>query len=642
MAPDVLQLQLPLPQPQPGSERQETLADRLCDLLIRRGRPLEIGHVVAQVLRVRQCPEALQRRLVAEIVDADQRLTWRGKDLVGLAPPGWATTKIRDATYCVVDLETTGGAPGKSKITEIGAVRVRGGEILERFTTLVNPGHEIPAPIMRITGIRNEMLVGQPRIDEVMDRFVEFVGDDVMVAHNAPFDLRFLNFERHRISGRYFTQPWLDTLILARRLLRHRVERFDLGSLAAWANTEIQPNHRALPDAEATGELLSRLIDLMVDRGITTLERAVAFGQTGGARHSHKLSLADNLPQRPGIYLMRDRAGAVLYIGKARNLRRRVRSYFGPQGKHGRLIARALDAVAQIDHVEAPSELTALLHETRLIREHKPPCNTQGVRAATRFLKLTRNDSSPRLFVVADVLDDGADYFGPIRSDRIARLAVSAIHTLYPLQTKLRGLQPGQQGLLGEDDVEYDERRQEGREAAVAVSALLGAGPGEAAAELMDLLATRPQLAQAMASAEGREAFEALLVVVATLGRVRAASAVCGVVAEPSPDGLHATFVGSGRVIATLDLARVPAAEMERAVATIFAARDAATRPLGGPALDEAVVLHDWLRGRADQPGVIAVGPSSTTQGVLDELSRLVRAAVVDDRGEFTAIVDAA
>ncbi|HRC08915.1 MAG TPA: exonuclease domain-containing protein, partial [Miltoncostaeales bacterium] len=288
MAPDVLQLQLPLPQPQPGSERQETLADRLCDLLIRRGRPLEIGHVVAQVLRVRQCPEALQRRLVAEIVDADQRLTWRGKDLVGLAPPGWATTKIRDATYCVVDLETTGGAPGKSKITEIGAVRVRGGEILERFTTLVNPGHEIPAPIMRITGIRNEMLVGQPRIDEVMDRFVEFVGDDVMVAHNAPFDLRFLNFERHRISGRYFTQPWLDTLILARRLLRHRVERFDLGSLAAWANTEIQPNHRALPDAEATGELLSRLIDLMVDRGITTLERAVAFGQTGGARHSHK------------------------------------------------------------------------------------------------------------------------------------------------------------------------------------------------------------------------------------------------------------------------------------------------------------------------------------------------------------------
>lgn len=642
MAPDVLQLQLPLPQPQPGSERQETLADRLCDLLIRRGRPLEIGHVVAQVLRVRQCPETLQRRLVAEIVDADQRLTWRGKDLVGLAPPGWATTKVRDATYCVVDLETTGGAPGKSKITEIGAVRVRGGEILERFTTLVNPGHEIPPPIMRITGIRNEMLVGQPRIDEVMDRFVEFVGDDVMVAHNAPFDLRFLNFERHRISGQYFTQPWLDTLILARRLLRHRVERFDLSSLAAWANTEIQPNHRALPDAEATGELLSRLIELMVDRGITTLERAVAFGQTGGARHSHKLSLADNLPQRPGIYLMRDRAGSVLYIGKARNLRRRVRSYFGPQGKHGRLIGRALDAVAQIDHLEAPSELTALLNETRLIREHKPPCNTQGVRTATRFLKLTVNDSMPRLFVVADVLDDGAAYFGPIRSDRTARLAVAALHILYPLQTKVRASQPGQQGLLGEDPGDHDERRQESREAAAAVAALLAAGSGDAAASLMDLLAARPLVAQTIAGADGREAFEALLVVVATLGRVRAACAVCGVVAEPSPDGVHATFVAAGRVVATLDLMRVGEAEIARAVTQVFELRGSATRPLGDGALDEAVVLHDWLRGRADQPGVIAVGPSSTVEAVLDELAHVLRTCAPLDVADVGAIVDAA
>ena len=642
MAPDVLQLQLPLPQPQPGSERQETLADRLCDLLIRRGRPLEIGHVVAQVLRVRQCPEALQRRLVAEIVDADQRLTWRGRDLVGLAPPGWATTKIREATYCVVDLETTGGAPGKSKITEIGAVRVRGGEILERFTTLVNPGHEIPPPIMRITGIRNEMLVGQPRIDEVMERFVEFVGDDVMVAHNAPFDLRFLNFERHRISGQYFTQPWLDTLILARRLLRHRVERFDLSSLAAWANTDIQPNHRALPDAEATGELLSRLIELMVDRGITTLERAVAFGQTGGARHSHKLSLADNLPQRPGIYLMRDRAGAVLYIGKARNLRRRVRSYFGPQGKHGRLIARALDAVAQIDHVEAPSELTALLNETRLIREHKPPCNTQGVRTATRFLKLTINDSVPRLFVVADVLDDGAQYFGPIRSDRTARLAVAALHAVYPVQTKSRASQPGQQGLLGDEPVDHDERRQEGREAAVAVSALLSSGPGDAAAALMDLLAVRPALAQRIASAEGREAFEALLVVVATLGRVRAASAVCGVVAEQTSEGVHATFVAAGRVVAAFDLMQSTAGDMARAVTSIVAARGSATQPLGGADLDEAVVLHDWMRGRADQPGVIAIGPSSSVEGVLDELAHMLLTCTPQDLPDATVIVDAA
>lgn len=641
MPPDVLQLQLPLPQPQPGSERQETLADRLCDLLIRRGRPLEIGHVVAQVLRVRQCPQALQRRLVAEIVDADQRLTWRGRDLVGLAPPGWVTTKIREATYCVVDLETTGGAPGKSKITEIGAVRVCGGEVIDRFTTLVNPGHAIPAPIMRITGIRDEMLIGQPRIEEVMPRFVDFVGEDVMVAHNAPFDLRFLNFERYRVSGQYFTQPWLDTLTLARRLLRGRVERFDLATLANWADTDVQPNHRALPDAEATGELLARLIELMVDRGIVTLDRAVAFGQTGGARYAHKLSLADHLPHGPGIYVMRDREGAVLYIGKARNLRRRVRSYFGPQGKHGRLIGRALDAVANIDHFESPSELSALLTETRLIREHKPPCNTQGVRSATRYLKLTIADARPRLFVVGDVIDDDAAYFGPIRSDRTARLAVAILHALYPLNTRGRQLRPGQQALIADGFDAPSDDEDEGTHAAEDVAALLGADVGTAAAMLMELFATRPRAAAAIAGEEGRAGCEALLAVIAMLGRVRAASAACGIVVEPSALALHTTFIAAGRVAATLDLARARRDEIERAIAAVTAA-PTSTLPLGGAELDEAVVLFDWLRGRADQPGVIALGPASSADAVGVMLGRLLLELHTPQMSDESAMGDAA
>src|SRR6185436_5131436 len=117
---DLLQLELPLPQPQPGSRRVATLADRLCDLLARRGRPLEVGHVAAQLLRLRRCPERLQRRLVAEIVAGDARLAWLGRDLVGLAPPDWSDTHRAEATFCVVDLETTGGSPGHSKVTEIG------------------------------------------------------------------------------------------------------------------------------------------------------------------------------------------------------------------------------------------------------------------------------------------------------------------------------------------------------------------------------------------------------------------------------------------------------------------------------------------------------------------------------------------
>lgn len=647
MPPDVLQLQLPLPHPQPGSRRQETLADRLCDLLIRRGRPLEVGHVVAQVLRVRQCPEALQRRLVAEIVDADSRLTWRGRDLVGLAPPGWATTPVADAGYCVVDLETTGGVPGKAKITEIGAVRLRGGRIVDRFTTLVNPGHEIPAPIMRITGIRDEMLVGQPRIDEVLPRFVEFVGDDVMVAHNAPFDLRFLNYERHRVEGTYFTQPWLDTLILARRLLRGRIERFDLGSLARWADTEAQPNHRALPDAHATAEVLSRLLGLLADRGVETLAQAVVFGQTGGARHAHKLALAEHLPQRPGIYMMRDRSGAVLYIGKARNLRRRVRSYFGPQGKHGRLIARALDAVVTIDHSESPSELMALLTETRLIREHRPPCNTRGVRAATRFIKVTVGDPVPRAFVVAEVLDDDAAYFGPIRSDRLARDAVACLHALYPLSAHRRGgaPDPGQQDLLQATAVRPgDAVHDVGRDAADRVCALLGSDAGTASMALMDLLAAKPQAVAAVGTPAGRETFAALLGVVATLARVRAAADACGIVVEPDDAGLHATFVAAGRVVTTMDLARAPSAAIEAALHAQAGVATAAERPVAPSRaeLADAIVLHDWLRARADQAGVIVLEPGFRVDRALERLRRVMTELWAPGMDGDGTLVDAA
>ncbi len=239
------------------------MPDRLCALLVRRGRPLEVGHVATQLLRLRRCPERLQRRLVAEIVEGDARLAWLGRDLVGLAPPDWSAAALASTTFCVVDLETTGGSPGRSKVTEIGAVRVRALGIEDRFSTLVNPGRPIPPVVTELTGIDDGMVSGSPDIAEGLERFVAFAGQDVLVAHNAPFDLRFLNYERRRLAGRYFTQAWLDTLILARRLLDGRVPRHDLGTLAAWADTAVRPSHRALPDAEATAELLVVLIGML-------------------------------------------------------------------------------------------------------------------------------------------------------------------------------------------------------------------------------------------------------------------------------------------------------------------------------------------------------------------------------------------
>ena len=149
-----------------------------------------------------------------------------------------------------------------------------------------------------LTGIDDAMVAESPDIEDALAAFVDFAGQDVLVAHNAPFDLRFLNYERRRLASRYFTQPWLDTLVLARRLLDGQVPRHDLGTLAGWADTSVRPIHRALPDAEATAEVLVVLLGLLTERGSTRWS-AVAFAGTGGARHAYKLALAESRRRCP-------------------------------------------------------------------------------------------------------------------------------------------------------------------------------------------------------------------------------------------------------------------------------------------------------------------------------------------------------
>jgi DNA polymerase III subunit epsilon len=625
---DLLQLELPLPQPQPGSRRVATLADRLCDLLARRGRPLEVGHVVAQVLRLRRCPERLQRRLVAEIVEGDQRLAWRGRDLVGLAPAGWASIPVGEATFCVVDIETTGGAPGRSRITEIGAVRLRGGEVLERFATLVDPGRPVPPAITALTGIDDTMLAGSPKVEEALEAFVAFAGDDVMVAHNAPFDLRFLNYERHRCFGRYFTQPWLDTLVLARRLLRRRLDRFDLATLAGWADAPVRPIHRALPDAEAAAAVLEVLLALLAERGHGTLQRAVALGQGGGARHAHKLALAEDLPQAPGVYLMRDGAGEVLYVGKAANLRRRVRAYFGPQGRHGRLIGRALDEVERIEHRVTASEFEALLEEAALLRELRPPCNTRGTGAGRRRqLRLSVGDPFPRLGVAAEAQDDGAAYFGPVRTERVARLALDALARLFPIRhCHARCAAGPQERLVGR----FEECRgpcglEPGTYAGEveALGEMLGGGLDRSLAILGER-AERLALADGLATPEARADLELILALVVALDRARAASRAGGVIVEPgaAPGTAACFFVWGGRVIERQELTPRAWRRAAAALATLADAQRAGPRPLPAELLEDALIVHERLRARG---AAVALAPGFDPAEALAAVRSAVR-----------------
>jgi DNA polymerase III epsilon subunit family exonuclease len=563
------------------------MGDRLCALLERRGRPLEVGHVAAQLLRLRRCPERLQRRLVAEIVEGDARLAWLGRDLVGLAPDDWADLPLAGATFCVVDLETTGGSPGTSRITEIGAVRVRGLAIEERFTTLVNPLRPIPPVVTDITGIDDALVAHSPEIPEALGEFVAFAGSDVLVAHNAPFDLRFLNYERRRLTGTYFTQAWLDTLVLARRLLGGRAGRHDLGTLAAWADTAVRPTHRALPDAEATAELLVVLIGMLAERGVDTVERAVSFAGLGGARHAYKLALAEDLPSSPGVYLMRDREGRALYVGKAGNLRRRVRSYFGPGGRHGRLIGRALEQLESIDHEPCGSEFAALLREDRLIKELRPPCNRRGTGGPGHYLKLTAASSSPRLFLVPRAIGDGALYFGPVRPGRTAREAVAALGVLHPL----------------------DDPDPAAREASAQALAAVLVGEPRALAELgLRIAAAVSRGALQVAPEEPTDGPRAVLALLAGLSRARRAARRLAVLVERDERrGAAEVFFVAGGVVR--HRAEVDADGWEEPVRRGLAVLRRASR--GGPgavapdALDETVIVEGRLREL--QPGEAAL-----------------------------------
>jgi len=651
-----VQLRLPLSRPQPGTARIETLADRLCALLDRRGRPLEVGHVVAQVLRMRTCPERLGRRLVAELVDGDARLAWRGRDLVGLAPPGWATTPLGEASFVVVDLETTGGSPGMSKVTEIGAVRVRSLRAVERFGTLVDPGRPIPPPITALTGIDDRMVAGQPGIEEALERFAAFCGEDVLVAHNAPFDLRFLNYERRRLAGRYFTQPWLDTLILSKRLLGRRVERHDLRTLSEWADTLVRPCHRALPDAEATAEVLIAFLGLLAERGDDTLERAVTLGQGGGARYAHKLALAEDLPSGPGVYLMRGRAGEVLYVGKAANLRRRVRAYFGPGGRHGRRIGRVLGDLDRVDHEPCGSEFEALLRESELLRALRPPGNHRGVGlGGVRYLKLTVIEDFPRLYAVPRPADDGAEYFGPLRSDRLVRLALEALHRLLPLRAchplcgegrQTRLLQPtaGCAGPCGAGDpAVYAEAVDDVRE--------LLAGSPEGLARL-GALSARAAVEDRLSEPEDRERLDALLGVVAALARLRRATGRDAVLVEPAAEAgtAHAFFVAGGRVAARAELTaaawRAPAAA---GLARLRAGVVHPGEPLPPEALEEVAIVDERLRQRAGHPGAVPLRGGWRDLTALAAVGRAVERVLADgpprseeDDEGFEAVTSAA
>jgi DNA polymerase-3 subunit epsilon len=339
-------------------------------------------------------------------------------------------TPLVDVEFAVLDLETTGGSPATDQITEVGVVKVCGGEVTGTFHTLVNPRMSIPPMITALTGITNAMVANQEPIEVVLPCLLEFLGDAVLVAHNASFDTRFLQAALQAHAYPPLESKVVCTARLARILLpRDEIPNVKLASLAHYLRAGTQPCHRALTDAKATVDVLHALLERAAGFGVLALNDLLTFPKIRTQqRHSYqKIRLADVLPRSPGVYLFRGRNNEVLYVGKAgKDLRGRVRSYFSGDGRAK--VEELLDALVSIDHIVCVNDLEATVREVSLIQRYRPHYNRRS-RDPERhycYLKLTR-DRWPRLSIVRKLLDDGAHYLGPFTSTSQADLVKDAV-----------------------------------------------------------------------------------------------------------------------------------------------------------------------------------------------------------------------
>ncbi len=353
---------------------------------------------------------------------------------------------LDQAEFVVVDLETTGGRPAPDSIIEIGAYRMRGRRILECFQSLIQPGILVPRFITRLTSISNEMLADAPSIEAVLPSFREFLGGAVMVAHNAQFDRSFLDFEFRRLFGIGLQNPVLCTVRLARRLLPS-VKRRKLDLLAEHFALSTAGRHRALGDARMAAELLSIMLEMIERMGISRLDRLIDYhGRGPGGRRIERHVPPETIAaisRAPGVYLMRNERGELLYIGKATRLRERVASYFS-QSNFNAKTAELVSHIWEIETRVMRSPLEAALLEARLIREHKPPYNKMLKSAATAFvIQLDLDDPFPRLKVARKLTTKpGMMQFGPFIGRRNLDHSVEALSRLLGLRVCAGRLTP--------------------------------------------------------------------------------------------------------------------------------------------------------------------------------------------------------
>jgi len=520
-------------------------------------------------------------------------------------------TPLREVTFVVLDLETTGGSAERDRITEVGAVKVRGGERIGELATLVDPGTGIPPQVVALTGITTALVTGAPRLPQVLPSVLEFLGGGVLVAHNAPFDAGFLRAACERHGAAWPRPPVLCTARLARAVLsRDEAPSVKLAALAELFGTSTRPTHRALADARATVEVLHHLLERIGNLGVQSLEELLTLVRAASPhrpteRQRHKRHLAGSVPSAPGVYLFRGARDEVLYVGTSGDLRRRVRSYF-TAGERRRRIRDMVAQAERVDTIVCAHALEAGVHELRLIAAHRPRYNRRSRNPNATWWVTATAEAFPRLSVVPTPRD-GA--LGPFRSQHDAREAVDAVLAAVPLRPCTLRI-PARDAHAGPCAL-YELRRcaapcaghqdVDGYAPAVLAWRRLVDGADDGPLHtLADEVTTLAGQERFEAAARGRDRLAGL---VGALGRAQRLAALASLaeVVGARPDG------GGGWELAVVRHGRLAAAGVARRgvspMPVVEALRAGATTvlpgpgPLRGAAADEVGLLHRWLSG---------------------------------------------
>lgn len=429
-------------------ERYTTLCDRAVAFVENQGGTVNEDILISHVFGASGSP-GIWRPLLRSVLETDERVVFRanGEWFVPDSVTAGDPHHLLLGDFVALDVETTGLKPSRNKIIEIALIRFRNGVLERRYESLLNPGRKIPEFITKLTTIRNGDVEDAPVFADIAQDVLDFVGEDVLIGHNVGFDIGFIDAELDRVDKPKLINERIDTMGLAMRLLR-QVRKPSLDHVATAVGLNPRGVHRAGGDARLTAEVAMRLMEEAARQGISSVDRLKSVGfvprpqvqeEVGRVRSVLDRSLAQNLPKKPGVYIMRDARGEIVYVGKAKNLRTRVNSYYSELIGKTRKMDGLIENVTRIDHEVVGSELEALLLESQFIRRFQPRYNTALKKSEHYpYIKVDTTNPWPKVSLVRTMKNDGARYFGPYTSATSARKTVDVINAALPLRTCTR------------------------------------------------------------------------------------------------------------------------------------------------------------------------------------------------------------